>query len=57
MQFQLEAIAILITAITGSIARAAYGIPKDIKEKAINYLDNKIKELYNKWVNFINLKN
>ena len=46
-----------LAAITGSIAEAAYGIPEDIKEKAINYLDKKIKELYNKWVNFINLKN
>ena len=46
-----------LAAITGSIAEATYGIPEDIKEKAINYLDNKIKELYNKWVNFINLKN
>ena len=46
-----------LAAITGSIAEAAYGIPEDIKEKAINYLDNKIKKLYNKWVNFINLKN
>ena len=46
-----------IAAITGSIAEAAYGIPEDIKEKAISYLDKKIKELYNKWVNFINLKN
>ena len=44
-------------AITGSIAEAAYGIPEDIKEKAINYLDNEIKELYNKWADFINLKN
>ena len=44
-------------AITGSIAEAAYGIPEDIKEKAINYLDKKIKKLYNKWANFINLKN
>ena len=46
-----------LAAITGSIAEAAYGIPEDIKEKAINYLDSEIKELYNKWVNFINLKN
>ncbi|TXJ20692.1 ADP-ribosylglycohydrolase family protein [Brachyspira aalborgi] len=46
-----------LAAITGSIAEASYGIPEDIKEKAISYLDNKIKELYNKWVNFINLKN
>ena len=46
-----------LAAITGSIAEAAYGIPEDIKEKAISYLDNQIKELYNKWVNLINLKN
>lgn len=46
-----------LAAITGSIAEAAYRIPEDIKEKTINYLDKKIKELYNKWVNFINLKN
>ena len=46
-----------LAAITGSIAEATYGIPEDIKEKAISYLDNKIKKLYNKWVNFINLKN
>ena len=46
-----------LTAITGGIAEAAYGIPEDIKEKAINYLDNEIKELYNKWADFINLKN
>ena len=46
-----------LAAITGSIAEAAYGIPENIKEKAISYLDKKIKELYNKWVNFINLKN
>ena len=46
-----------LAAITGSIAEAAYGISEDIKEKAINYLDKKIKELYNKWANFINLKN
>ncbi|TXJ35572.1 ADP-ribosylglycohydrolase family protein [Brachyspira aalborgi] len=46
-----------LAAITGSIAEAAYGIPEDIKEKAISYLDNEIKELYNKWADFINLKN
>ena len=46
-----------LAAITGSIAEASYGIPEDIKEKAISYLDNEIKELYNKWANFINLKN
>ena len=46
-----------LAAITGSIAEAAYGIPEYIKEKAISYLDSEIKELYNKWANFINLKN
>lgn len=46
-----------LAAITGSIAEASFGIPEDIKEKAINYLDNEIKELYNKWADFINLKN
>ena len=46
-----------LAAITGSIAEASYGIPEDIKEKAISYLDNEIKELYNKWADFINLKN
>ena len=44
-------------AITGSIAEAAYGIPEDIKEKAINYLDNEIKEVYNSWINFLDSKN
>lgn len=42
-----------LAAITGSIAEAAYGIPEDIKEKAINYLDEKIKEVYDNWVNFL----
>ncbi len=42
-----------LAAITGSIAEAAYGIPKDIKEKAFNYLNEPIKELYERWINFI----
>ena len=42
-----------LAAITGSIAEAAYGIPEDIKEKAMNYLDEKIKEVYDNWVNFL----
>ena len=46
-----------LAAITGSIAEAAYGIPEDIKEKAINYLDNEIKEVYNSWINFLDSKN
>ena len=43
-----------LAAITGSIAEAAYGIPETIKEKAMSYLDDEIKELYNKWTNYIN---
>ena len=46
-----------LAAITGSIAEAAYGIPEDIKNKAINYLDNEIKEVYNSWINFLDSKN
>ena len=46
-----------LAAITGSIAEAAYGIPENIKNKAFDYLDEPIKELHNKWADFINLKN
>ena len=46
-----------LAAITGSIAEAAYGIPEDIKEKAMSYLDNEIKEVYYKWINFLDSKN
>lgn len=50
-----------LAAITGSIAEAAYGIPEDIKEKALSYfndpLDKPIKDLYKKWINFIGLEN
>ncbi|WP_432633670.1 ADP-ribosylglycohydrolase family protein [Brachyspira sp.] len=40
-------------AITGSIAEAAYGIPEDIKEKAMSYLDDRLKGVYENWTNFI----
>lgn len=42
-----------LAAITGSIAEAAYGIPNEIKEKAMGYLDDKIKEAYDKWIDFL----
>ena len=42
-----------LAAITGSIAEAAYGIPEDIKEKAISYLDNRLKGVYENWINFL----
>ena len=42
-----------LASITGSIAEASYGIPEDIKEKAISYLDAEIKEVYDNWINFL----
>ena len=42
-----------LAAITGSIAEAAYGIPENIKNKAINYLDNRLKGVYENWINFL----
>ncbi len=38
-----------IAAITGSIAEAAYGIPEWIREKAISYLDESLKEILFRW--------
>lgn len=42
-----------LAAITGSIAEAAYGIPVDIREKAISYLDNPLKDVLNRWEEFL----
>jgi ADP-ribosylglycohydrolase len=38
-----------LAAITGSIAEAAYGIPKDIADKALVYLDAPLREVYERW--------
>jgi len=38
-----------LAAITGSIAEAAYGIPKEIADKALNYLDASLREVYGRW--------
>lgn len=38
-----------IAAIAGSIAEAAYGIPEDIREKAISYLDGTVKDVLKRW--------
>lgn len=35
-----------LAAITGSIAEAAYGVPKDIKEKALSILDEPLLDVY-----------
>ena len=38
-----------LAAITGSIAEAAYGIPEWIKQKAISYLDEPLKDVLKRW--------
>ena len=40
-----------LTAITGSIAEAAYGIPDWIKDKAYSYLDESLKDVVMRWEN------
>ena len=35
-----------LAAITGSIAGAYYGVPKELEELAINFLDNRLKSVY-----------
>lgn len=42
-----------IAAITGSIAEAAYGVPDWIKEKAISYLDEPLKDALRRWYEFL----
>ena len=42
-----------LAAITGSIAEAAYGIPEEIKLKAISYLDEPLKDVLRRWKKFI----
>ena len=41
-----------LTAITGSIAEAAYGIPDRIKENAYSYLDEPLKAVLKRWNKF-----
>lgn len=38
-----------IAAITGSIAEAAYGISEDMKEMALSYLDEPLKDVLRRW--------
>ena len=42
-----------IAAITGSIAEAAYGIPEDIKLKALSYLDEPLKDVLRRWKKYM----
>ena len=45
-----------IAAIAGSIAEAYYGIPIEIKQQAISYLDSELKECVNNFYNILNEK-
>jgi len=44
-----------IAAITGSIAEAEYGIEEDIREKALGYLDERLREVYERWCIFLSM--
>ena len=41
-----------IGAITGAIAEAYYGVPDGIKEKALAYLDEELRAIYDAWAQF-----
>ena len=41
-----------IGAITGAVAEAYFGVPADIKEKALEYLDDELREIYDEWILF-----
>lgn len=41
-----------IAAITGAIAEAYYGVPGDIKDKALTYLDKELRAIYDDWTAF-----
>lgn len=43
-----------LAAITGSIAEAYYGIPKQIKENALSYLDDELIAICREWITFSN---
>ncbi|MDD4593361.1 MAG: ADP-ribosylglycohydrolase family protein, partial [Parabacteroides sp.] len=42
-----------IAAITGAIAEAYYSVPDDIRDKALAYLDDELRAIYDEWVEFI----
>lgn len=41
-----------LAAITGAIAEAYYGVPGDIKNKALTYLDENLRKIYDEWIVF-----
>ena len=43
-----------LTCISGSIAEAYYGIPEELKNKSLTYLDDFIKDKLNEYYEFLN---
>lgn len=38
-----------LAAITGAMAEAYYGVPEQLKEKALSYLNNELRSIFNDW--------
>ena len=43
----------ILAAITGSIAEAYYGVPEELKEIALSYLDTELRSIYDEWCEFM----
>jgi len=41
-----------LAAITGSVAEAYFGVPGDIKNKALTYMDDDLRAIFNEWYSF-----
>ena len=41
-----------LAAITGGIAEAYYGVPADLRERALHFLDKDLRAIYDEWVAF-----
>jgi ADP-ribosylglycohydrolase len=41
-----------LAAITGGIAEAHYGVPEDIRARALEYLDDELRAIYDEWTAF-----
>ncbi|WP_071435473.1 ADP-ribosylglycohydrolase family protein [Bacillus kwashiorkori] len=45
-----------LAAITGAIAEAYYGVPKELKEQALKYLDRELMTIFEEWNDFLGEK-
>jgi len=46
-----------IAAIAGAIAKAFYGVPEEIEGKALAYLDEELRGIYDEWTAFVSPSN